>query len=73
MAMRSATAIQYVRFHAIFHDENGLYDEDAQGRPFCNFSCVDQISAGLLEDGVRPFVAGYPMARFSSARIYANP
>src|ERR1700722_6455834 len=27
--VRAATAIQYVRFHAIFHDENGIYDEDA--------------------------------------------
>ena len=26
------TGIRYVRFHAIFHDEVGLYNEDAQGR-----------------------------------------
>jgi xylan 1,4-beta-xylosidase len=55
-AMRSATAIQYVRFHAIFHDENGLYDEDAQGRSVYNFSYVDQIYDGLLENNVKPFV-----------------
>src|ERR1022692_1086951 len=55
-AMRSATGIQYVRFHAIFHDENGLYDEDAQGRPVYNFSYVDQIYDGLRDNGVRPFV-----------------
>jgi xylan 1,4-beta-xylosidase len=55
-AMRSATGIEYVRFHAIFHDENGVYDEDAQGRPVYNFSYVDQIYDGLLEDGVRPFI-----------------
>src|ERR1035438_6838013 len=53
-AMRSATGIQYVRFHAIFHDENGVYDEDVQGRPVYNFSYVDQIYDGLLENGVRP-------------------
>ena len=55
-AMRGATGIQYVRFHAILHDENGVYDEDAQGRPIYNFSYVDQIYDGLLENGVRPFV-----------------
>src|ERR1039457_7625699 len=67
-AMRSATGIQYVRFHAIFHDENGLYDEDAQGRPVYNFSYVDQIYAGLLQNGVRPFVELSFMPRQLAAR-----
>ena len=31
--MKAATDIHYVRFHAIFHDEVGVYNEDAQGRP----------------------------------------
>src|ERR1035438_9648121 len=66
-AMRSATGIQYVRFHAIFHDENGLYDEDAQGRPVYNFTYVDQIYDGLLENGVRPFVELSFMPRKLSA------
>ena len=55
-AIRGATGLQYVRFHAIFHDENGVYDEDTNGGPVYNFSYVDQIYDGLLEDGVRPFV-----------------
>jgi xylan 1,4-beta-xylosidase len=50
------TGFRYVRFHAIFHDEVGLYDEDSQGRPVYNFSYVDQIYDGLLANGVRPFV-----------------
>jgi xylan 1,4-beta-xylosidase len=50
------TGFKYVRFHAIFHDEVGLYDEDQQGRPVYNFSYVDQIYDGLLANGVRPFV-----------------
>jgi len=66
-AMRSATGIQYVRFHAIFHDENGVYDEDAQGRPVYNFSYVDQIYDGLLENGARPFVELSFMPRKLSA------
>ena len=32
-SMKAATDIHYVRFHAIFHDEVGVYDEDAHGRP----------------------------------------
>ena len=47
---------RYVRFHAIFHDEVGVYDEDDKGKPIFNFSYVDQIYDGLLAQGVRPFV-----------------
>jgi xylan 1,4-beta-xylosidase len=50
------TGARYVRFHAIFHDEVGVYDENEQGQPVYNFSYVDQIYDGLLADGVRPFV-----------------
>src|SRR6266404_5187419 len=54
--VKRITGLEYVRFHAIFHDEVGVYDEDQQGRPLYNFSYVDQIYDGLLENGVRPFV-----------------
>jgi xylan 1,4-beta-xylosidase len=54
--VKQDTAMRYVRFHAIFHDEVGLYDEDRQGNPVFNFSYVDQIYNGLLASGVRPFV-----------------
>src|SRR5690349_5475002 len=53
---RAHTGLTYVRFHAILDDENGVYDEDAQGRPVYNFSYVDQIYDGLLENRVKPFV-----------------
>jgi xylan 1,4-beta-xylosidase len=55
-AVKQITGFQYVRFHAIFHDEVGVYDEDKQGQPVFNFSYVDQIYDGLLANGVRPFV-----------------
>lgn len=55
-AMKTATDIRYVRFHAIFQDEVGMYAEDSQGQPVYNWSYVDQIYDGLLENGVRPFV-----------------
>jgi xylan 1,4-beta-xylosidase len=55
-AVKGATGLQYIRFHAIFHDELGVYDEDIDGKPIYNFSYVDQIYDGLLENGVRPFI-----------------
>jgi xylan 1,4-beta-xylosidase len=54
--VKGATDFHYVRFHAILHDEIGIYDEDKHGGPRYNFSYVDQIYDGLLENGVRPFV-----------------
>ncbi len=54
--VKQATDFQFIRFHAIFHDEVGLYDEDPTGKPIYNFSYVDQIYDGLLQNGVRPFV-----------------
>ena len=72
-AMKSATDIRYVRFHAIFHDEVGVYSEDAQGQPLYNWSYVDQIYDGLLENGVRPFVelSFMPRALASSDKPHA--
>jgi xylan 1,4-beta-xylosidase len=54
--VKQITDFRYVRFHAVFHDEFGIYDEDAQGKPDLNFSYLDQSYDGLLADGVRPFV-----------------
>lgn len=54
--MKSATDIQYVRFHGILDREVGVYNEDAHGNPVYNFSYVDEIYDGLLKNGVRPFV-----------------
>lgn len=53
---KRVTDFQYVRAHAIFHDELGVYDEDSAGKPIYNFSYIDQIYDGLLAEGVRPFV-----------------
>ncbi|HWZ99726.1 MAG TPA: glycosyl hydrolase family 39 [Candidatus Dormibacteraeota bacterium] len=50
------TGFEYVRFHAIFHDEAGVYDESSEGTPAYNFSYVDQIYDGVLENHVRPFI-----------------
>jgi len=54
--VKQVTDFVYVRFHAILHDEVGVYGEDEQGNAIYNFSYVDQIYDGLLAQGVRPFV-----------------
>jgi xylan 1,4-beta-xylosidase len=55
-ALKQITDLKYVRFHAILHDEVGVYNEDEHGNPVYNFSYVDQIYDGLLKLGVRPMV-----------------
>jgi xylan 1,4-beta-xylosidase len=54
--VKQITDFQYVRFHAILNDEVGVYKEDTNGNPAYNFSYVDQIYDGLLEEGVKPFI-----------------
>ena len=54
--VKQATGFEYIRFHAILDDEVGVYAEDADGKPVYNFSYIDQIYDGLLQNGVRPFV-----------------
>ncbi len=55
-AVKEITDFQYVRFHAILHDEVGVYNEDEHGNPVYNFAYVDEIYDGLLKNGVRPIV-----------------
>jgi xylan 1,4-beta-xylosidase len=67
--VKDVTGFGYIRFHAIFHDEVGVYDRDPQGKTLYNFSYVDQIYDGLLANGVRPFVEISFMPRL----LAANP
>ena len=69
-SVKVVTSLRYVRFHAIFHDEVGVVQRDGHGRLKYNFSYVDQIFDGLLEEGVRPFVeiSFMPIALTSSAK-----
>ncbi len=71
--VHDAIGTRYVRFHAILHDEVGVYDEDEQGTPEFNFSYVDQIYDGLLAQGVRPFVEISFMPRKLAAREAIHP
>jgi xylan 1,4-beta-xylosidase len=66
---RRITGFEYVRFHAIFHDETGFYDEDKDGKPLYNFSYLDQVYDGLLENKVRPFIE----LSFMPKKLTADP
>jgi len=71
-SVKQVTDFSEVRFHGIFDNEVGLYDPDRRPIQFAqmknaaptasdnagtyNFSYIDQIYDGLLEQGVRPFV-----------------
>jgi len=68
-AVKAVTDFRYVRFHAILHDEVGVYSEDDRGNPVYNFAYVDQIYDGLLENGVRPVVE----ISFMPRKLAANP
>ena len=54
--VKAVTDFRYVRFHAIFDDDVGIFNLDAAGHPVYNFSYIDQIYDGLLANGVRPLV-----------------
>jgi xylan 1,4-beta-xylosidase len=71
--VKRATDLKYVRFHAILHDEVSVYDEDASGHPVYNFSYVDQIYDGLLENHVRPFIELSFMPRKLAAQQTLQP
>ncbi len=67
--VKAITSFGYVRFHGIFDDEAGVYNRDAAGKAYYNFSYVDQIYDGLLARGVRPFVE----ISFMPKLLAANP
>jgi len=71
--VKKATDFRYVRFHAIFHDELGVYDEDEAGQPQFNFTYVGQVYDGLLENGVRPIVEISFMPKKLAARQDLHP
>src|SRR5437660_4103672 len=71
--VKEATDFEYVRFHAIFHDEVGVYQEDSEGRATYNFSYLDQIYDGLVANGVRPFVELSFMPRQLAANDILHP
>jgi len=71
--VKKITDFRYARFHAIFHDELGVYDEDENGKPIYNFTYVGQVYDGLLANGVRPIVEISFMPKKLAARQDLHP
>jgi len=72
-SVKDATGFGYIRFHAIFHDELGLYDEDAEGKAVYNFSYIDQIYDGLIENGIRPYVElSFMPKKLAAEQVYQS-
>jgi xylan 1,4-beta-xylosidase len=55
-AVKAVTDFQWVRFHGILDDEVGVFTRDQHGEAVYNFSQLDEIYDGLLENGIRPLV-----------------
>ena len=56
-ALRKAHAqagFQYVRFHALFDDDDAVYTEDAAGNPLYDWSGIDAIYDAIVAAGMRP-------------------
>lgn len=71
--VKQITGFEFVRFHAIFHDEVGIYSENANGAPVYNFSYVDQIYDGLVQNGVHPFVElSFMPQQLAAAQTYQS-
>jgi xylan 1,4-beta-xylosidase len=69
--VRAATAVSYVRFHAVLHDEMGVYTLGPHGQAIFNFSYVDQAYDGLLANGVRPLVElSFMPAKLAARQIH---
>lgn len=55
--LKKIVDVQYIRFHSIFDEQVGLVSGiDGDGHLILNFTRVDLIYDGLLENGVKPFV-----------------
>ncbi len=53
--------LRSVRGHGLFHDDIGIYSEDASGNPVYDFTRSDLIFDFLVEHGVAPIVELAPM------------
>jgi xylan 1,4-beta-xylosidase len=53
---RTECGFRYLRFHGLFCDDMGVYQEDKQGRPVYNWQYVDELFDFLQSIGMKPFV-----------------
>jgi xylan 1,4-beta-xylosidase len=53
---RADCGFRYIRFHGLFCDDMGVYQEDKQGHPIYNWQYVDELFDFLHGIGMKPFV-----------------
>ncbi len=53
---RAECGFRYIRFHGLFCDDMGVYQEDDHGRPLYNWQYVDELFDFLQSIGMKPFV-----------------
>jgi xylan 1,4-beta-xylosidase len=54
--VRTECGFRYIRFHGLFCDDMGVYQEDKQGRSVYNWQYVDELFDFLQNIGMKPFV-----------------
>jgi xylan 1,4-beta-xylosidase len=47
---------RYIRFHGLFCDDMGVYQEDKKGNPVYNWQYIDELFDFLQSIGMKPFV-----------------
>jgi hypothetical protein len=52
----SECGFRYIRFHGLFCDDMGAYQEDRQGHPIYNWQYIDELFDYLESIGMKPFV-----------------
>ena len=53
---RAECGFRYIRFHGLFCDDMGVYQEDKQGHPTYNWQYIDELFDFLESIGMKPFV-----------------
>ncbi|MFT3867910.1 MAG: hypothetical protein QM715_05370 [Nibricoccus sp.] len=54
--VRTECGFRYIRFHGLFCDDMGVYQEDKQGKSVYNWQYVDELFDFLQSIGMKPFV-----------------
>ena len=54
--VRAECGFRYIRFHGLFCDDMGVYQQDNSGRPIYNWQYVDELFDFLHGIGMKPFV-----------------
>lgn len=53
---REECGFRYIRFHALFHDDMGVYREDKNGNPVYNWQYIDELFDFFQSIGMKPFL-----------------